>query len=80
MKTGLFASEEISNIYKLFDLKREGFINKARCKEALQTLASSEFLFTKVQESEIPDKVDEHKFKELWYSHHLPLCPLSHFS
>ena len=28
LKTGLFASEEITNIFKLFDLKKEGYINK----------------------------------------------------
>ena len=27
-KTGIFSKEEISNIFTLFDLKREGFIDK----------------------------------------------------
>jgi Ca2+-binding EF-hand superfamily protein len=29
------------NIFTLFDLKREGFIDKERCKEALKTLANN---------------------------------------
>jgi hypothetical protein len=31
-KTGIFNKEEIGNIFVLFDLKREGFIDKERCK------------------------------------------------
>lgn len=31
-KTGIFNKEELTNIFTLFDLKREGFIDKERCK------------------------------------------------
>jgi hypothetical protein len=31
-KIGIFSKEEISNIFVLFDLKREGFIDRERCK------------------------------------------------
>lgn len=31
-KTGIFNKEEIINIFTLFDLKREGFIDRQRCK------------------------------------------------
>ena len=50
----------------LFDLKREGFIDKNRCKEALKTLANNEFQFEKVDEASIPDKVDEKGFVALY--------------
>jgi len=42
-KTGIFSKEEIVNIFTLFDLKKEGSIDKERAKEALKTLANNEF-------------------------------------
>jgi hypothetical protein len=77
LKTGLFTSDEITNIFKLFDLKREGYINKQRTIEALQVLASSEFLFNEVQRKEIPDKVDVTKFTQLWFNFHPWITPFS---
>ena len=50
----------------MFDLKREGFIDKERCKEALKTLANNEFQFEKVDEAGIPDKIDEKGFVALY--------------
>ncbi len=41
-KTGLFAPEEIKNVFTLFDLKKAGVISKDQCKSALRTLASQE--------------------------------------
>ena len=57
-KTGIFADDELANIFQLFDLKRDGFISKAQCKEALKSLGSSEFHMTEVEEAKIPEKVD----------------------
>lgn len=64
-KTGVFSKEEISNIFTLFDLKREGHIDKERCKEALKTLANNEFQWEQVEAAGIPDKVDEKGFVAL---------------
>jgi Glu-tRNA(Gln) amidotransferase subunit E-like FAD-binding protein len=64
-KTGIFAKEEVSNIFSLFDLKRDGFIDKTRCKEALKTMANNEFEFEQVDVAAIPDKVDEKTFVSL---------------
>lgn len=63
---GIFATEEIENIFILFDLKRKGSITKEKCREALKCLASSQFQFETVHElEEIPDKVDLATFKKL---------------
>ena len=42
-KTVIFSNEEISNVFTLFDLKKDGFIGKEACKDALKILANSEF-------------------------------------
>ena len=66
--TGIFAPEEIKNVFELIDLRNSGFISKEQCKEALKSLASSEFQFTHVDKSlsEIPDKVNFDQFQKLW--------------
>lgn len=64
-KTGIFADDELANIFQLFDLKRDGFISKAQCKEALKSLGSSEFHMTEVEEAKIPEKVDCRAFLQL---------------
>lgn len=61
-KTGIFTKEEISNVFTLFDLKREGQIDKTRAKEALKTLANNEFQWEQVEAAGVPDKVDEKAF------------------
>lgn len=57
-KTGIFADDELANIFQLFDLKRDGFISKAQCREALKSLGSSELHMGEVEEARIPEKVD----------------------
>lgn len=64
-KTGIFAKEEISNIFSLFDLKKDGYIGKNHCKEALKTMANNEFEFEQVDMAALPDKVDEKTFVSL---------------
>ena len=50
-------------MFTLFDLKKDGFIGKEACKDALKTLASSEFQFQEIeQQNSIPDKVDAPTF------------------
>lgn len=67
-KTGIFSEEEIPHIFALFDLKKDGSISKDICKEALKTMASSEAQYQQVSlEEEIPEKVDVHIFKDLWF-------------
>ena len=63
----VYNEAELQNIFTLFDLKGEGHISKDQCLQALKTLANSEFHFTKVQEADIPDKVDMFSFIKLWY-------------
>ena len=64
-KTGIFADDELANIFQLFDLKRDGFISRDQCKEALKSLGSSEFHMTEVEEEKIPEKVDSKVFLHL---------------
>jgi len=53
-------------VFTLFDLKKDGFIGKEACKDALKTLASSEFQFQEIeQQNSIPDKVDAPTFARL---------------
>eukprot|EP01016_Furgasonia_blochmanni_P054005 TRINITY_DN8836_c0_g1_i5.p1 TRINITY_DN8836_c0_g1~~TRINITY_DN8836_c0_g1_i5.p1 ORF type:complete len:156 (+),score=32.87 TRINITY_DN8836_c0_g1_i5:162-629(+) len=65
LKTGIFGEGEIQNIFALFDLKREGFISQAQCKEALRSLASSEYQYVAIDDKDIPEKVDSHSFAKL---------------
>jgi len=46
-------------------LKRDGFISKSQCKEALKSLGYSEFHMTEVEEAKIPEKVDCKAFLNL---------------
>lgn len=64
-KTGIFADDELQNIFQLFDLKRDGYISKEQCKEALKSLGSSEFHMSEVDEAKIPEKVDSNSFLNL---------------
>jgi hypothetical protein len=67
--TGLFGPGEIKNVFQLMDLRNSGYITRDQCKEALKSLASSEFQFQNVEESgkQISDKVDYEEFRQLWY-------------
>lgn len=49
----------------LFDLKREGFIDKERCKEALKTLANNSYQFEQADLASLPEKIDERGFVSL---------------
>lgn len=66
--TGIFGEEEIKNVFNLMDLQAAGKISKEKCKEALVSLASSEFQISKLDEhlKSVPAKVDYAQFKELW--------------
>mmetsp|Transcript_689 Transcript_689/g.803 ORF Transcript_689/g.803 Transcript_689/m.803 type:complete len:123 (-) Transcript_689:58-426(-) len=61
----VYNEAELQNIFLLFDLKSEGHISKEQCKEALQTLANSEFHFKQTDSEAIPDKVDLFTFIKL---------------
>lgn len=61
----VYNEAELQNIFTLYDLKGAGNISKDQCKEALKTLANSEYHFTKVQESHIPEKVDLFTFMKV---------------
>ena len=39
----VYGDTELQNIFALYDLKGAGFITKEQCREALKTLANSEF-------------------------------------
>lgn len=67
--TGIFGEEEIKNVFNLMDLQASGKISKEKCKEALVSLASSEYQTSKLDEQlkSVPAKVDYPQFKELWY-------------
>ena len=43
----VYTDQELQNIFTLYDLKGAGHITKEQCREALKTLANSEFHFTK---------------------------------
>lgn len=66
--TGIFNPDEIKNVFELIDLRNSGYITKEQCKEALKSLANSEFQFTHVEKKidEIPDKVNFDQFQKLW--------------
>jgi Ca2+-binding EF-hand superfamily protein len=66
--TGIFGPDEIKNVFQLMDLRNSGFITRDQCKEALRSLASSEFQFKNIEEGgkNIPDKVDFEEFKKHW--------------
>ena len=61
----VYNEAELQNIFHLFDLKSEGHISKEQCREALQTLANSEFHFQQTETDAIPDKVDLFTFIKL---------------
>merc|ERR1712241_983429 len=61
----VYTEAEINNIFTLYDLKNSGHISKEQCREALTTLANSEFHFTKAQEASIPTKVDMFTFMKI---------------
>merc|ERR1711976_910144 len=61
----LFTQEELENIFNLYDLKQEGRISKNKCKEALKSIANTQFQLQKVSNfDDLPDKVDIITFKE----------------
>lgn len=51
--TGVFSSLEVKNIFDLFDLKREGSISKDSCKQALLTMASSQYHEEIINETDV---------------------------
>ena len=61
----VYGDTELQNIFALYDLKGAGFITKEQCREALKTLANSEFHHQKAQEIPMPDKVDLFGFMKL---------------
>jgi Ca2+-binding EF-hand superfamily protein len=61
----VYGDTELQNIFALYDLKGAGFITKEQCREALKTLANSEFHHQKAQEIAMPDKVDLFGFMKL---------------
>ncbi len=63
----IYSESELENIFKLFDLRENGHISKEQCKKALSTIAHSEYHYKKIQDKDIPDKVDVKTFLKLWY-------------
>ena len=61
----VYTDQELQNIFTLYDLKGAGHITKEQTREALKTLANSEFHFTKAQEAVIPTKVDLFTFMKV---------------
>ena len=61
----IYSEAELQNTFLLFDLKSDNYITKDKWKEALKTLANSEFHFSKADCDTIPDKVDLYTFIKL---------------
>ena len=61
----VYNEAELQNIFTLYDLKGAGHITREQCKEALKTLANSEYHFSKAQEGNIPEKVDLFTFMKV---------------
>merc|ERR1712166_1482479 len=61
----VYSDTELQNIFTLYDLKGAGFISKEQCREALKTLANSEFHYQKAQEIPMQDKIDLFGFIKL---------------
>ena len=61
----VYSDTELQNIFTLYDLKGNGYITKEQCREALKTLANSEFHHQKAEETAMPDKVDLFGFIKL---------------
>eukprot|EP00347_Sterkiella_histriomuscorum_P005506 403356354 len=58
----VYNEAELQNIFTLYDLKGAGHISREQCKEAMKTLANSEYHFSKTTEANIPEKVDLFSF------------------
>ena len=69
-KYTIYSESELENIFKLFDLRENGHISKEQCKKALSTIAHSEYHYKKIQDKDIPDKVNVKAFLKLWYYLH----------
>lgn len=62
----IFTETELENIFNLYDLKQEGRISRFKCREALKSIASTQFQLHKAKEFEdIPERVDMADFKSL---------------
>ena len=66
----VYNEAELQNIFHLFDLKSVSgganqYLTKEQCKQALQTLANSQFHFKQTESDAIPEKVDLFKFIKL---------------
>ena len=61
----VYTDNELQNIFSLYDLKGDGIISKERCREALKTLANSEFHHQKANDIPMPDKIDLFGFIKL---------------
>lgn len=65
LRSGIFTKQEVHTVFNLFDLKKEGNISKDRCIKAIQTMATSNFQFSKTEMENIPEKVDSVRFFKL---------------
>lgn len=61
----MFVKEEIENIFTLFDLKKDGYLGKQTCKDALKTFATNEYIFSEIDDEQIPERSDLDTFKLL---------------
>ncbi|KRX10478.1 Dimerization-anchoring domain of cAMP-dependent protein kinase, regulatory subunit [Pseudocohnilembus persalinus] len=77
-KHGVFAPQEIKNIFTLFDLKKNGIIDKQTCREALKAFATSELQWTRLEEAGLPEEVNFEKFEELVQNYFFKFDPSKH--
>lgn len=64
----VFNTEEVENIFNLFDLKQEKQISRQKCREALKSMANTQKQMELAEDYvDIPPKVDLATFKKLWY-------------
>ncbi len=61
----VYSDTELQNIFTLYDLKGAGYITREQCREALKTLANSEFHYQKAAEFQMPEKIDLFGFIKL---------------
>ena len=61
----VYSDTELQNIFTLYDLKGTGQITKEQCREALKTLANSEFHFQQAATHPMAEKIDLFGFIKL---------------
>lgn len=64
-KTGLMTHEEITNIFRLFDLTNREAIDQSSCRQALRIIASSELQTERVESAQIGERVSLEEFRGL---------------